>query len=1310
MKRAVVVLLALAAVVALAAAFVLMVLAPTGAPAPTDGAAPGTSGAEVTGADAQSDETPAGVDVGGRRRVQMPDADGAAGASTGARLSGVVLAGTAPVAGARVTVYAAGDSAAEDRAAEGREAFGDLFSADELRELERDFGSFGGGRRANRQVEFATESEPTQAGASEPEVGETRVSVSFGSRSSVSVEGDGEIPDLESEEVQNAMGRGMEMAGRMMRDPALMERILDFARLRMAGFEPEPTGAALAVVTSDADGAFVVEGLATKRVLLRVQASGYARASTHARVGATDVVVQLVPGGVLQGVVTSAGKPVVGAEVRTKNATTVTDAAGAFSVEGAVLPEESLLVTARGHVAHAQQVRMEAPGTPTRVAVELAGAALVRGVVRGSDGAPVAGAAVRVSKGGGFNPAAFMELANRGSLRAPAPAARTDASGAFELDGIPPGDAKLRVDARDRLPATVALEALRAGEQRAIDDIVLARQSTLTGHVYDAEGAPLAGAKVKVSLPAPEGFGAMLSGMFGGNWATATSDASGAYTVTGFEGGVRTVRVESAVCLDAETELDIPAERSLTHDFRLEPGHTLDGVVLSPEGDPVAGAKVAVKMPGGSAGNPMAAMFGGLGEPDASATTDEEGRFRMGGLEAGPYTVSASAQGWLDAELADVAQDSTGIALQLRRPALVRGIVLAADGSPVPGAEVLRRGGRSRGAGNPMLAMMRQDARTTADAAGRFEIDGLEPGAYELYARHREHADSEHVKLKLAAGEQVDGLELQLRPGVAIVGVVVEKDGGAPVANAVVYVSLAQGAMAAVNVSDFGDGDPQAPANSLSARTAADGSFRIDGLTPGRVTVEVRARDHAPTSLARIEAPSEGLRVEIGRGGSVAGTVTGADGRPLAGEQLMLTGGAMGFGTQRSATSDANGEYRFERLSPGAYQIMRLDTSAAFGMGGMTPVVVKEGEVTRKDFAAAASGAAVAGRVQRDGKGVEGAMVVLTGGAAGMKIATSSNDGSFRFEGLADGSYTLSVQEDLMGGGTSTAEASVEQGRSVEDVVLQLSSLRLEGRVVDEDGKPVALAQLFLVEPGSTASGSLADLMRNQRGQAITDERGRFRMASIPAGTYSLRVTASGYVQQTLEGVTAGQDVTVRLRRGAEFEVTVLGPDDAPVQGATVVVQDGDGQESVAFGMALEGVSNQQGVAVLRLGPGRHRLLVESVAHPATTVEVDAAAGSAVVRLSAGGALEITVRRAGQAVEGASIELLDASGAPLRKRISLTNFLGGGRTTDSAGVAVAEGLASGEVTVVVTPPGGQPVRRSARVVAGGTERVTIELP
>ncbi len=252
------------------------------------------------------------------------------------------------------------------------------------------------------------------------------------------------------------------------------------------------------------------------------------------------------------------------------------------------------------------------------------------------------------------------------------------------------------------------------------------------------------------------------------------------------------------------------------------PKPTLSGSVIDTQRRPIPGAEVRV----GS----------------ARTRTDTRGRFRVQNLEPGPYQVSASARGYHDAtrrvELRSEASQPITLALAAIdrraapapapavRPAQVIGQVLDPGKRPIAGAEV-RVG----------------SARTRTDTRGRFRVQDLEPGPYQVSASARDYRDttrrvelrsgaSQSVTLVLAAVERkvVTPVPRPVRPTptpalrpAEVIGQVLDP-GKRPVVSAEVRI-----------------GDKR-------TRTDKYGRFSVPNLEPGHHEVRVSARGYRATA------------------------------------------------------------------------------------------------------------------------------------------------------------------------------------------------------------------------------------------------------------------------------------------------------------------------------------------------------------------------------------------------------------------------------------------------------------------------------
>ena len=183
--------------------------------------------------------------------------------------------------------------------------------------------------------------------------------------------------------------------------------------------------------------------------------------------------------------------------------------------------------------------------------------------------------------------------------------------------------------------------------------------------------------------------------------------------------------------------------------------------------------------------------------------------------------------------------------------------------------------------------------QTFRTADGRFEWQHVPPGSWDVTASARGYQRFELIRLHLLRGKATSEIVLPLRPGHSLRGRIYDEASGAGIAAASVGFREA----------DTGrfEGNWRSRVGVTSAK---DGSFVLDGLPAGRVTLEISAQDYAGREL-NVVAGNDTSPLEIGlsAGGTITGRLTTADGvTPVAGA-AGLSNLDQGFGvTVRRAT------------------------------------------------------------------------------------------------------------------------------------------------------------------------------------------------------------------------------------------------------------------------------------------------------------------------------------------------------------------------------------------------------------------------
>jgi Carboxypeptidase regulatory-like domain len=228
--------------------------------------------------------------------------------------------------------------------------------------------------------------------------------------------------------------------------------------------------------------------------------------------------------------------------------------------------------------------------------------------------------------------------------------------------------------------------------------------------------------------------------------------------------------------------------------------------------------------------------------------------------------------------------------------------------------------------------------------------------------------------------------------------------------------------------------------------------------------------------------------------------------------------------------------------------------------------------------------------------------------------------GRWRGEVWQRGAYVARVKSPSM-----QALSTVETRIDGPELVLDLPSLTVRGRVVDDSGAPIAKASVSLRSEWADSSAT-APLQ--------SDADGRFAFRGVPEGRQKLTVRAPGFLLTEpvrFELAKEDRDVEVRLQRGVRKTVVVRDSHSAPIAGASVFCGEPERIWS-------SGTTTAEGHAAMSLPPGGCVLYVipdgmSFAMTRATPRMIEDAAALPVYAGGATGRLEVSMKT----VEGAPV-------------------------------------------------------------------------
>ena len=567
----------------------------------------------------------------------------------------------------------------------------------------------------------------------------------------------------------------------------------------------------------------------------------------------------------------------------------------------------------------------------------------------------------------------------------------------------------------------------------------------------------------------------------------------------------------------------------------------ISGVVVSDDGSatPVRRAVIAVAAP--------------EQRGDRRTVTDDQGRFSLGGLPAGHYTISATKAGWLAAYYgsshpgrpafggASLAltpgEHAAPVTLRMLKGSVVTGVVTDAYGRPAVGIELqlasLRVQDGERRLGTQNFTGVQGSVSAESDDRGAYRFYGVAPGDYVIVAM---------PGFMNTGNSEV----LELTPD-----------------------ALAAARRSVVSATQVGSSTASsAPTGQRPPTIGASPVFY-----PGTVDV-------AGATLLRIgpneERSGVDFVVRLVATSRVQGIVMGPDGQPAANALVQLLppdNDTIFFGNSSTRTG-ADGTFKFVGVQPGQYEAVARgsDPAGAGRRGGGGAVLIDNGSVVFFNGPAQTTmwasqpltvagqdvpsltltlerGATVSGRITFTGTSLQApqdlsrARVMLQPAAGNARMAvggssaTADATGVFHVPDVAPGRYRVNVVlgapgraggaarglgagvvpgvaapvagwflRSAMAGDVDAADHPIEVSAGVtlpEVVVTFTDHLGEISGTVKKAGQPVSSYRVVVFSADKSVWGTNS---RRMRAPVQTERDGTFRVENLPAGSYFLSV------------------------------------------------------------------------------------------------------------------------------------------------------------------------------------------------------------
>jgi hypothetical protein len=509
--------------------------------------------------------------------------------------------------------------------------------------------------------------------------------------------------------------------------------------------------------------------------------------------------------------------------------------------------------------------------------------------------------------------------------------------------------------------------------------IELGKPAALSGVVVDVAGKPVPAAAIRLVLESDR-FPRTTGGE-PADWLATKTGTDGRFVFPDLPAGAR-----ATFLVDAPEKASLPGysageDQELQYTpgqkgirLVLKPEGRIEGTLLDPNGNAIAGTLVRA--------------YEGDFTAKTTVTTEANGRFVVGGLDAGKHSlrlVSGRAPADFVAGRRGIAVENgrttSGVKLQARAGGLIEVTVTDANDRSLAGASVNVQQ-------QPVAEGLGDSGYGATDDKGTIRFR-LEPGLYETSAYVREFIIAS-VKDSPVEEGKTRQVKIRLKPELRIRLTAVD-EAGKPVAGATAVLFDALG-MCGPRTTDANGAVWFVPfVSSAQVLPAVSGTVLVRHAGRGLVAHEDYSSADGP------------LRITLAPGATLKGRVVDPEEKPIAGAKVAVQLATLAL-DQLSAVTDAQGHYQILAVPPGycavtaeaeGFGVAGVSTKAG---GGAGPDAVEA--ITLKPAKFSVSGIVK----DEDGNPVAGASVSVQGlGQPGHRQVKTDKEGRFTIDKIVEG-------------------------------------------------------------------------------------------------------------------------------------------------------------------------------------------------------------------------------------------------------------------------------------------------------------------